>query len=225
MYDHTEVGSRGYLTEEFRLFHLRDQKQLQLDYHYHPFDKIVIPLSGQVTYLVEGCTYYLRPWDILLVGRGEIHRPAVDLSEPYERMVLWLRPRLEDGNQELLDCFQRIRAGGPRLLRPEPEARPGYMSLLHDLEQAQHSRDFGHQVLARTYFLQLLVNILWPLFFFRLQWRLFAFFWLLLLLALLSLTMAGFRYIRKSSYWLLVPYFLWVLFAGYLNLGNYLLNM
>lgn len=30
MYDHTEVGSRGYLTEEFRLFHLRDQKQLQL---------------------------------------------------------------------------------------------------------------------------------------------------------------------------------------------------
>ena len=157
MYDHTEGGSRGYLTEEFRLFHLRDQKQLQLDYHYHPFDKIVIPLSGQVTYLVEGCTYYLRPWDILLVGRGEIHRPAVDLSEPYERMVLWLRPRLEDGSQELLDCFQRIRAGGPRLLRPEPEARPGYMSLLHDLEQAQHSRDFGHQVLARTYFLQLLV--------------------------------------------------------------------
>mgnify|MGYP000870472104 CR=1 FL=1 len=47
----------------------------------------------------------------------------------------------------------------------------------------------------------------------------------LLLLALLSLTMAGFRYIRKSSYWLLVPYFLWVLFAGYLNLGIYLLNM
>ena len=82
MYDHTEVGSRGYLTEEFRLFHLRDQKQLQLDYHYHPFDKIVIPLSGQVTYLVEGCTYYLRPWDILLVGRGEIHRRQSTCPNP-----------------------------------------------------------------------------------------------------------------------------------------------
>ena len=158
MYDRTEVGSRGYLTQEFRLFHLRDQKQLQLAYHYHPFDKIVIPLSGQVTYLVEGGTYSLRPWDILLVGRGEIHRPAVSLAEPYERMVLWLRPQLEDAaGQELLDCFQRARAGGPRLLRPEPEARPGYMSLLYDLERAQHSREFGHLVLARTYFLQLLV--------------------------------------------------------------------
>ena len=82
----------------------------------------------------------------------------------------------------------------------------------------------GPRVL-RLYLAQLAVNALWPLFFFRLGWRLFAFFWLLLLLALLSLTMAGFRYIRKSSYWLLVPYFLWVLFAGYLNLGIYLLNM
>ena len=80
------------------------------------------------------------------------------------------------------------------------------------------SGDLDRGASLRMYFLQLLVNILWPLFFFRLQWRLFAFFWLLLLLA-------GFRYIRKSSYWLLVPYFLWVLFAGYLNLGIYLLNM
>lgn len=157
MYDRTEVGSRGYLTEEFRLFHLRDQQQLQLDYHYHPFDKIVIPLSGQVTYLVEGSTYYLRPWDILLVGRGEIHRPTIDLAEPYERIVLWLRPQLGDDSQELMDCFQRAKSGGPRLLRPEPDGRLGYRALLHDLEQAQHSRDFGHQVLSRTYFLQLLV--------------------------------------------------------------------
>ena len=87
------------------------------------------------------------------------------------------------------------------------------------------SGDLDRGASLRMYFLQLLVNILWPLFFFRLQWRLFAFFWLLLLRALLSRTMAGFRYIRKSSYWLLVPYFLWVLFAGYLNLGIYLLNM
>ena len=56
MFDRTEVGRRGYLDEEFRLFHLRDQRQLQLDYHYHTFHKIVIPLSGQVTYLVEGNT-------------------------------------------------------------------------------------------------------------------------------------------------------------------------
>ena len=158
MYDRTEVGSRGYLTQEFRLFHLRDQRQLQLDYHYHTFDKIVVHLSGQVTYLVEGSVCRLQPWDILLVGRGEIHRPVIDPAQPYERMVLWLRPLSgDDGVQALLECFSLARERGSRLIRPEPEARVRCMSVLHELEQAQRSRAFGHDVLARTYALQLLV--------------------------------------------------------------------
>lgn len=77
----------------------------------------------------------------------------------------------------------------------------------------------------RWYLVQLLVNVLWPLIFFRLEWRLFAFFWLLLLIALVSLTMVGFRYVSKAAYWLLVPYLLWLLYAAYLNLGIYLLNV
>lgn len=158
MFDRTEVGQRGYLEEEFRLFHLRDQKQLQLDYHYHTFDKIVIPLSGQVTYLVEGGLYDLRPWDILLVARGEIHRPVIGGAEPYERAVLWLRPRLDTPDtQPLMDCFARARDGADRLIRPEPADRPRYMALLTALEEAGQSGEFGHEILARTYFIQLLV--------------------------------------------------------------------
>ncbi len=77
----------------------------------------------------------------------------------------------------------------------------------------------------RWYLIQLLVNVLWPLIFFKLEWRLFAFFWILLLIALISLTMVGFRYISKAAYWLLVPYLAWTLYAAYLNLGIYLLNV
>ena len=87
-----------------------------------------------------------------------------------------------------------------------------------------NSGDVAQTSTLRLYLLQLIVNALWPIFFFRLQWRLFAFFWLLLLIALVTLTMAGFRHIRKSAYWLMVPYLLWILFAAYLNLGVYLLN-
>ena len=76
----------------------------------------------------------------------------------------------------------------------------------------------------RWYVVQLVINMLWPLFFFRLGWFLFAFFWLLLLIAAVSLTMVGFRYLSKAAYWLMVPYLLWLLFAAYLNLATYLLN-
>ena len=65
--DRSEVGKRGYLNEEFRLFHLKDSRAQKLDYHYHEFDKLIFFLGGNVTYMVEGVTYFLQPWDVLLV--------------------------------------------------------------------------------------------------------------------------------------------------------------
>ena len=50
MLDRSEVGKRGYLNEDYRLFHLRDSRALTLDYHYHEFDKLVLQLSGRVAY-------------------------------------------------------------------------------------------------------------------------------------------------------------------------------
>lgn len=79
-------------------------------------------------------------------------------------------------------------------------------------------------VALRWYVIQLVINALWPLLFFRLGWFLIAFFWLLLLIAAVSLTMVGFRYLSKAAYRLMIPYLLWLLFAAYLNLGVYLLN-
>ena len=45
---------RGYLLEDFRLFHLKDDRGTKVDYHYHEFCKIVLLLSGSGSYTVEG---------------------------------------------------------------------------------------------------------------------------------------------------------------------------
>ena len=37
---------RGYLLENFRLFHLRSAQGAQVDYHYHEFCKILLLISG-----------------------------------------------------------------------------------------------------------------------------------------------------------------------------------
>ena len=56
----------GYLNEQFRLFHIKDQTKKEFAYHYHDFHKVVIFISGKATYHIEGKAYNLRPWDILL---------------------------------------------------------------------------------------------------------------------------------------------------------------
>lgn len=70
---------------------------------------------------------------------------------------------------------------------------------------------------------QLLVNMLWPLFFFRLDAYLLAFVWLLLLIDLVVLTAKSFSNIDGTAGKLFLPYLIWLVFAAYLNLA-YLLQ-
>lgn len=71
---------------------------------------------------------------------------------------------------------------------------------------------------------QLLVNFLWPFVFFSLQWYLTAFWILIALWLLVYLTSRYFAKADEIASDLLLPYILWLTFAGYLNLGIFLLN-
>ena len=75
-----------------------------------------------------------------------------------------------------------------------------------------------------TYGLQLFFNFFWSIIFFNLEWYMLAFVWLVVLWVLIFNTIISFYEISKTAAYLLIPYLLWVTFAGYLNLGIYLLN-
>jgi tryptophan-rich sensory protein len=74
------------------------------------------------------------------------------------------------------------------------------------------------------YFVQLFVNSLWTLFFFKLGMLLFAFWWLILLIILVVITAVLFYKIKPIILYLLIPYILWLCFAAVLNYSIYLLN-
>ena len=157
------ASKRGYLNEDFRLFHLKDSRAQKVDYHYHEFDKLILLLGGKVTYLVEGVTYFLQPWDVLLVQHNLIHRPIIDPSEPYDRVVIWLgRDWLaarSDPGEALDACFDAARRRGFHLLRADAERRLQYMSAVQRLEEALHSTEFGASRLADTLCQQLLIGV------------------------------------------------------------------
>lgn len=74
------------------------------------------------------------------------------------------------------------------------------------------------------YGLQLALNFGWTLIFFNARNYLLAFFWLVALWVLILLTTIRFFKEKKAAGWLMIPYLLWVAFAGYLNAGVWLLN-
>lgn len=76
----------------------------------------------------------------------------------------------------------------------------------------------------KTYALQLFFNFWWSIIFFRFSLFLFAFLWLLVLIALITLMIYKFYQINRLSSYLQIPYLLWCLFAAYLNFMIYRLN-
>ena len=78
--------------------------------------------------------------------------------------------------------------------------------------------------LPAVYWIQLIVNFIWPLIFFNLAIYGIALAWLVLLIILVIYMIFQFHDITPAAGWLQVPYLLWLIFAGYLNAGIWLLN-
>ena len=78
---------------------------------------------------------------------------------------------------------------------------------------------------AKTaYILQLIINSLWSLIFFGFEAYLLAFIWIIILLISVIIMIIYFYKVSKFAAYLQIPYILWIIFAGYLNLGIYFLN-
>ena len=75
-----------------------------------------------------------------------------------------------------------------------------------------------------SFAVQLFFNFFWSIIFFNAQAYLFAFIWLILLWIAIFGNIYFFNRINTTSSKLLIPYLVWVTFAGYLNLGIYILN-
>lgn len=76
----------------------------------------------------------------------------------------------------------------------------------------------------RLFAVQLAFNFFWSIIFFNFQNFGFALLWLVVLWGLILWMIVSFCKTDRLAAWLQIPYFLWVGFAAYLNLGVWLLN-
>lgn len=151
---------RGYLHEEFRLFHLRGAMEETFDWHYHTFHKIIAFLGGETAYGVEGRQYLLRPGDFVLVPQGCIHRPDPVPEAEYERRILYISPeflrRHSTADCRLETCFDRARESFRFVVHPRGTECG---ALLAALEQVRTETAFGSALLAQSLFFQFLIGL------------------------------------------------------------------
>jgi len=127
------------------------------------------------------------------------------------------------GNMDYYDTLTKPPLSPPGILFPIAWSILYILMGISSLIIAKSSSPDKQNALT-VFYTQLIFNLLWPLIFFNLNELLFAFVWLVFLWILVFANIVYFAKISKPAAWLLVPYLLWITFAGYLNLSVYLLN-
>lgn len=158
-----KIVKRGYLKGDFKFFHLCDKNDIQFAAHGHDFYKIIIFISGDVNYLIEGRSYKLEPWDVLFVGCNEIHKPFISGDKVYERIILWINPGFLRQNStekcNLFSAFDYAEKEKSNLLKISSEDITKIKQILNEFEKENSNIEFGSELLRRILIIEMIVNL------------------------------------------------------------------
>ncbi len=158
-----EYLTRQYmLPRDYEIFHYSNTDLTGVSLHHHDFYECYLFLSGDVTYLIEGKAYSLKPGDIILINSRELHQAYVNSRETaYERFVLWINPaflrHLSADNTDLTRCFEN--PGRKNVLRVNVEWQQSIRALMNKLISLEHFRGIGRSLLYRAYITELMVYL------------------------------------------------------------------
>jgi len=147
--------------KDYEIFYYSDSKLEKVSLHHHDFYECFFFISGNVSYYIEGKTYALKPGDIVLVNTTELHQLIVmDHSIPYERIVLWIDKSflnsLSTDQTDLASCFY---AKKDNVIRLSLDLQQTIRAILHKLISIENYTGIGSDILYKSYFIELFVQI------------------------------------------------------------------
>lgn len=158
-----QYNKRGYLNSDFRIFHLRDNLSKEFEFHYHDFLKVTIFIKGKVQYHVEGKSYELEPYDIVLVNRNDIHRIRVDNALPYERIIVYISPSfIEDYQTSEYDlgyCFKKAKKEHSNVLRIHSLEKSSLFKITNRLERSFEDNEYASSLYRKILFLEFMIQL------------------------------------------------------------------
>lgn len=151
---------RGYLTDDYHRFCLRDTVSLEeIDYHFHTFHKLLLFRGGNAGYVIEGQHVPLRPGDVILVPKGCVHKPETESQIPYARDIYYL----DDGflrREGLESVFRTAAERRSYVVRPDPAVSEEALRLSAAIADAEAEPEaFAARKLCRLLVCRLLILV------------------------------------------------------------------
>lgn len=159
----TKFQKLGYLENDFKMFHIIDRQRKEYEFHYHDFNKIMILLRGNINYSIEGKNYLLKPYDIVLVNAGEIHRPSVLDSSAYERIIIYVSTQYLDSftkkDYDLQYCFEQAKKEHSNVLRLPSIDKSKLYQVCLELEHSFMDNAYANELYQEILFVEFMIQL------------------------------------------------------------------
>lgn len=155
----TKIPEKGYLLEDFRLFHNTDTLGTDVGVHFHDFYKVTFVKYGSGSYMIDGRIYDVTTGDIILVGRGVPHRPSFAPGNLYDRYTLYISVKmLEDF--DIPECHIRdlFSSESANVIRPEMKETDSFAGVLERIDREKRSSSYASHLAARLGVIRFLIE-------------------------------------------------------------------
>lgn len=150
------------LASDYEIFHYSNTELIDISLHHHDFYECYFFISGDITYLIEGKAYKLKPGDIVLINSKELHQAVINSTEPrYERIVLWISKafmnKLSTEETDLSLCFDGT--DRKNVLRGNNELNKNVEKLLGKLLDMEYYKGIGKELLCKAYITEIMIHL------------------------------------------------------------------
>jgi len=150
------------LSSDYEIYHYLNDDIKSVNIHHHDFYEIYFFISGDVTYLIEGKSYYLEPGNIVLIDSKELHQAVINSEEGfYERIVLWINrsflKKLSSEKMDLSLCFEDTKK--KNVLNVDFEQQKNIRFILNKIVNLENYKGIGYELLYKAYITELMVHI------------------------------------------------------------------
>lgn len=143
--------------DNYEIFYYKESKPA-VEVHHHDFYEVYYLLDGKISYWVDGEIYNLKRGDMLLINPMILHRPLLQESAVYERIVLWIEKSFLENlskNSPLNKCFYKKL----NIIHPNAATRAELIDKLSTIIKESNSTEYASNIYADGALMQFLAEL------------------------------------------------------------------
>lgn len=154
----------SYEKNGFLYCHSYQEQPSDITTHIHDGYEIFYYISGDLTYYIEGKAYQLKPHDIIITNRRELHRIIFHSPKLYERKYIQIKPEYVSTflQGEVINPFyylERRKLGFFNKIDAEVVLTSDISSLWDKIEEVSREDIPENNIMVKLLFMQMLIEI------------------------------------------------------------------